>query len=246
MLVSAGVLFKHSTTTQAFREQWLNSVRLHEVFNFTHVRKFFFKGADSPFVLICFTQDKQDDFPVKYWSAKQVTALRETQAILLSRYDIHILRDENLASNELWKNYWFGRLADASFLRQLQFRNRLSDFVERQKSGQGYKLASKDKPADELARFPALDIKSFSRYNTLRFYSAPKKVHRSGVVDVYSVKRLLIQRGIFEKDETKGRIIARYTEEDFCFTNAIHGIKLQSQEEWHIMDYGVVLNLLNG
>ena len=241
MLVSAGVLFKHSTTTQAFRERWMDRVRLNDVFNFTHVRKFFFKGAISPFVLICFAKGKQDDFTVKYWSAKQITALREIQAVLLSKYDIHILRDEYLASSELWKSYWFGRLADASFLKQLQFRNRLSDFVERQKSGQGYKLASKDNPADKLARFPALDIKSFSRYNILRFYSAPKNVHRFGVVDVYSGKRLLIQRGIFEKHETKGRIIARYTEDEFCFTNAVHGIKLQSQEEWR---YKALLGIL--
>jgi type I restriction-modification system DNA methylase subunit len=52
MLVSAGVLFKHNTTTQAFRSQWLDCVRLDEVFNFSHVRKFFFKGADSPFLSI--------------------------------------------------------------------------------------------------------------------------------------------------------------------------------------------------
>jgi hypothetical protein len=45
MLVSAGVLFKHSKTKQRFRKHWLDSVRLDEVFNFSHVRKFFFKGG---------------------------------------------------------------------------------------------------------------------------------------------------------------------------------------------------------
>jgi hypothetical protein len=146
---------------------------------------------------------------------------------------MHILREEDLASGELWKSYWFGRFADARFLKQLQLNNRLRCFVDRKKSGQGYKLALKDKPADKLARFLALDIKSFTRYNNLRYNSAPQKVHRLGVVDVYSGKRLLIQRGIFEKGETKGCIIARYTKEDFCFTNAVNGIKLQTQEEWH-------------
>jgi predicted RNA methylase len=241
VLVSAGVLFKHSTTTRAFREQWMDKVRIMEVFNFAHVRKFFFRGADSPFVIICFAKGKQEDSPVKYWSAKQVVALKETQAVLLSKYDMHILRDEDLASGELWKSYWFGRFADARFLKQLQLNNRLRCFVDRKKSGQGYKLALKDKPADKLARFLALDIKSFTRYNNLRYNSAPQKVHRLGVVDVYSGKRLLIQRGISEKGETKGCIIARYTKEDFCFTNAIHGIKLQTQEEWH---YKALLGIL--
>lgn len=241
LLVSAGVLFKHSNTTRAFREQWMDRIRLIEVFNFAHVRKFFFKGADSPFVMVNFVKDKQNDFPVKYWSVKQVVALKETQTVLLSKYDIHILRDEDLASSELWKGYWFGRTADVDFIKYLQFRSRLRVFVARKKSGQGYKLASKDKPANKLAMFPALDIKSFSRYNRLHFRPAPEKVHRFGVIDVYSGKRLLIQRGILEKSENKGYIIARYEDEDFCFTNAVHGIKLRSEEEWQ---YKTLLGIL--
>ena len=60
LLTSAGVLFKHGSTTQAFRNEWMSKVCLNEVFNFTHVRKFFFKGAISPFVMIHFTKEKQE------------------------------------------------------------------------------------------------------------------------------------------------------------------------------------------
>ncbi len=244
MLVSAGVLFKHSATTQAFREQWLNSVRLYEVFNFTHVRKFFFKGAISPFVIICFVRGKQDSFPVKYWSAKQVMALKQTHAVLLSKYDIHILRDENLASSKLWKGYWFGRFSDVSFLKQLQFKNRLSCFVDREKSGQGISPSPDKYSTEDLPTKHILNIESFERYvstDKLTFQVVPKMVYRLGKTDAYFGSRVLIRRGIDENNEPKGQIIARYEDQSFCFTNAINGIKLQFQEEWR---YKVLLGIL--
>lgn len=229
MLISAGVLFKHGQKARSFRQQWTEDVRINEIFNFSDVRKFFFKGADSPFILVCFERGEQNGIPVKYWVARKVIALKKTQAVLFSKQDIHILRDEDLKSGQLWKIYWFGSLADSDFLRQLQSRQQLSEFV--QKSGQGYKLSSAEKPADKLAGMDALVIESFSRYSSLRFKRPPKKIHRSGVIDVYSGKRLLFQQGISEKDEPKGHIVARYEEKKFCFTNSIYGIKLKVQEE---------------
>lgn len=231
MLVSAGVLFKHSTTTQAFREQWLNSVRLNEVFNFTHVRKFFFKGAISPFVIICFAQGKQDGFPVKYWSAKQVTALKETQAILLSKSDIHILRDENLASNELWKSCWFGRLADNRFIKWLQSKKRLREYVDYDNTGRGYQLVSRDLNADRLHSFKSLS-KLESRYEPPGFTSPPERVYCFGKVGAYSGLRVIVNEGISESSHPQGKIIAQFVEMPFCFYRSIYGLKLSEQDEW--------------
>lgn len=230
MLVSAGVLFKHSATTQAFREQWLDTVRLHEVFNFTHVRKFFFKGATSPFVLISFAQGKQDGFPVKYWSAKQVTALRETQAILLSKYDIHILRDENLASNELWKSYWFGRLADNRFIKWLQSKKQLREYVDYDNSGRGYQLAARTFNADRLQSFKSLS-RLDSRYELPEFTPPPKRVHRFGPAGAYTGLRVIVNEGISENSHPQGTIIAQFVEMPFCFYRSIYGLKLLEQEE---------------
>jgi len=206
MLVSAGVLFKHSATTKEFRKQWMGRVRLNEVFNFTHVRKFFFKEAISPFVVFCFAQGKQDNFPVKYWSAKQVTALRETQAILLSKYDIHILQDENLASSELWKSYWFGRLADNRFINWLQSKKRLREYVDYDNSGHGYQLASKTFNADRLQSFKSLS-KLESRYGPPGFTFPPERVDRFGAVGAYSGLRVIVNEGIFENSHPRGTII---------------------------------------
>lgn len=235
MLVTAGVLFKHNTTSQAFRKKWMDSIKLDEIFNFTHVRNFFFKGAISPFLVICFARGKQNNCAVKYWSPKQVVALKETQAVLLSKYDVHILRKEDLTSSKLWKQYWFGRLADANFLKQLQYGKRLSDYVDKDKSKQGLaarsgKYSTKDFPIKRL-----LNIESFRRYDSskaLKFRKLPEMVYRLPKKEVFSGSRVLVKRGIEQKSEPKGQIIARYEKQSFCVTSDVNGIQLQRPEEW--------------
>jgi hypothetical protein len=232
MLVSAGVLFKHGPKTQEFKRQWLDLVRLNNVFNFTHVRKFFFKGADSPFLFIHFNKENQQEKPIQYWSAKQVTKITKMQAVAFSKYDLQIIRDADLADSSVWKQFWFGRSADKDLLNFLKKHKRLIEYSDRKKSGQGYKIASADKKADVLQSFDNLVVESFSNYDQLIFSKPPHKAERFGVLDVYNGSRLLVQRGIEEKSLDKGRIIARYESEPFCFTNAINGIKLISPEEW--------------
>jgi len=241
MLVSAGVLFKHNTTTQTFRRKWLDCVRLNEIFNFTHVRKFFFKGVDSPFLSIFFRKEKQKGNSVYYWSIKQTMCINKTQAIALSRYDMHVLFPEDLIGVSTWKEFWFGRFADRQFLNFLRRQSRLGQHSAREESGQGFVVASKNKRADALQSFSNLDISSFSRYNSLIFSDPPKKVYRLGMISVYDGYRLLVQRGIGQKSVNKGQIVARYETKPFCFTHSINGIKLNSPEEWK---YKTILGIL--
>jgi len=229
MLVSAGVLFKHSTTTQAFRKQWMNSITLEEVFNFAHVRKFFFKGAISPFLSVFFDKSLQDDRPVRYWSAKQTTILRETQSVLLSLHDLKILCDEGLHTNALWKTYWLGRLADRNFLKQICHYPSLKDVVDRGKSGAGYKIGTRDHCFYDLQ---CLNHKTFTRYEALTFEDPPPKTERPRSVHMYTHPRLLIKRGIDEQSHDKGRIVARYAIEDFAFSEWFYGVQLVQSEEW--------------
>jgi type I restriction-modification system DNA methylase subunit len=241
MLVSAGVLFKHNTTSQAFRNHWLKLVRLDEVFNFSHVRKFFFKGANSPFLLINFSKGDQKDSSIHYWAAKQTININKMQSILLSKYDMQILCSEDTSASTTWKTFWFGRHADASLIHFFSRRKRLHFFSDREKCGRGYDASSEHKNADVLQFFRKMEISSFSRYDSFRFSIPPKKVSRLGAISEYDGNRILVKRGIQEKTADKGRIIARYETEPFCFTNAIHGIKLSSPEEWK---YKTILGIL--
>ena len=170
MLVSAGVLFKHSATSRKFRKMWLDCIRLTDVYNFTHVRKFFFTGADAPFLAICFHKQKQNKHPVHYWSAKQIQNINNIQAVVFSKYDMIMLKDKALADNtQLWKQFWFGRFLDESLLENLSRHTKLADIVDRNKSGQGFIIASKDKSAEKLQSYDNLNLNSFTRYDQLHF-----------------------------------------------------------------------------
>ena len=241
MLVSAGVLFKHSTTSQRFREMWLDCAKLTDVYNFTHVRKFFFKGADAPFLAICFHKQKQNERPVYYWSAKQVQNINNIQAVVFSKYDMIMLRDKALTDPQLWKQFWFGRFLDEALLGNLSRHAKLADIIDRGKSGQGFIIASKDKSAEQLQPYDNLNLNSFTRYDQLRFLKPPEKVYRFGVIEVYSGPRLLIKRGILEKGREKGQIATRYETKSFCFTHSIDGIKLKEPEDWK---YQILLSIL--
>lgn len=241
LLASAGVLFKHSRTTQKFRKAWMNHVCITEVFNFTHVRKFFFQEAISPFVLIHFSKSNQNETPVEYWSPKQVTALKETQAVLLSKYDRAYLVRQDLTDNKTWKINWFGRHADVKFIYSLQSQDKLESHINKKCFGRGFEACGSKYAKTQLGTDRA--IKSFQRYsNQLNYYSPPPKLYRLGNISAYSGRRLLLQRGISEKGLIKGTISARYEENDsFCFTNAIIGFKLKNNDECH---YLLILGLL--
>ena len=241
MLVIAGVLFKHNTTSRAFRKEWFDSVSLDEIFNFSHVRKFFFKGANAPFLALCFRKESQQGKPVHYWSAKQAVNIKKTQSLMFSRYDMNVLSAEDLSGSSVWKELWFGRALDRELLRFLKQKKRLGQFADREKCGRGYEIVSKPKSAGALQSFESLVVGSFSRYDSLEFSTPPQKVYRLGNLNIYDGNRLLVQRGIQEKATDKGRIIARWEAGPFCFTNALFGIKLESPQEWK---YKTILGIL--
>jgi hypothetical protein len=241
MLVSAGVLFKHHEKSQAFRKEWLECVRLNEVFNFSHVRKFFFKGANSPFLFIYFSKEAQEDKPVNYWSVKRTMNIKKTQGIVFSICDMNVLRSKKLTDSNTWKIFWVGRPKDEELIYFLKSQKQLGQISKREDSGQGFKEANKDRNAEVLQSFKRLNIGSFSRYDHLEFLDPPQKVHRLGKISVYHGNRLIVQRGVVERKNEEGRIVARYETEPFCFTNAINGVKLKSPEEWK---YKAILGIL--
>ena len=225
LLTSAGVLFKHSSTTQTFRKTWMNNVCIKEVFNFSHVRKLFFK-SNSPFIMIHFQKAEQNKSPVEYWSLKNIRVIKETQAVLLSQYDRSFLVDKDLTDNKTWKINWFGRHADDVFISQLFYLDKLVNIVDREKSGQGYKKSPSEDAYPAISHLMSLNVRRLDKFSDLKFEQSPKKFHRAGIQDVYYGQRLLVKRGISQDGKVKGLVVSRFETDNFCFTNAINGLKL--------------------
>jgi type I restriction-modification system DNA methylase subunit len=228
MLASKGALLNRKKSVQ-FRKQFLKNICLTEVFNFAYVRKYFFKGADAPFLFIHFKKQAQNNRPVEYWSPKQIKSIENTRAILLSKYDRAYLIGQDLMDVRTWKINWFGRHTDVIFISELDQKEKLASITDIANTGRGYdvrKTKANDFPCIEL---PSLKISSFSKYDPLQFEKAPQKTGRYGNLAVYRGKRILLKRGI--SSNADNCIIARFDSRNFCFNDSVYGIKLLNGDE---------------
>jgi type I restriction-modification system DNA methylase subunit len=244
MLTSSGVFLGLKRKTVAFRKALMTNVCLTEVFNFSHVREFFFNGAISPFFFVHYKKQEQKDTPVIYWSPKQIKYTENTQSIFLSKYDRAFIVNQNLISNKTWKINWFGRHADYIFISQLDNLKRLLTLVDRDKSGQGYKETPAVNAYPDVSSLKSLIITSFDKYTKLRFEKAPEKFHRKGIDSVYHGPRLLFKKGISTK--TYSPIVTRYEKKPFCFTNSIDGLKfIENNENVYLLVLGILWSLFS-
>jgi hypothetical protein len=239
MLTSSAAFLSLGKKAVAFRKTLMMNVCLTEVFNFAHVREFFFNGAIAPFFIIHYKKQKQNNTAVTYWSPKQIKYIENTQSIVLSKYDRAYIINQNLISNKTWKINWFGRHPDFIFIYHLENLKKLKDFIDRKNSGQGYKENPSEDEYPEVSKLKSLIIPSFEKYSKLKFKDAPKKFHRKGVTSVYHGSRLLIKKGI--STNTRDLFIVRYETKSFCFTNSIDGLKLKSSDEYN---YLLILGIL--
>ena len=168
--------------------------------------------------------------------------MKETQAVVFSKYDLHILRDEDLTCGKLWKSYWFGRFSDYEFIKKLQKNLPFASLANNTKSGKGRGYQTYIGKHDVSEMGVSKTVKRFSnRYELLEFLPPPQKVCLLGPTECYRGDRLLINEGILENEEPQGRIIARFENEPFSFFCTIYGIKLTSEEP---KEYKILLGIL--
>ena len=111
----------------------------------------------------------------------------------------------------------------------------LKNYVNLNSSGQGFIEGNKSKSSEWLAKFKEIPVSCFkSPFQSFDFsdYSdvikkkeIPHRIQRRGNQDFYRGKRILIRRGIIQKNvNPKGQIIARLETEEFAFRNSINCI----------------------
>ena len=235
MLVSSGVLHKHSPKSKEFREKWLSEVSLEQVVHFAHVRHVFFPSANAPFASVVFrcspAGSNGDTF--MYASVKKTAVVDGTQSVILSKNDMHYVRQRDMAANDAsWKILWWGNHHDKALIESIMMNTPLESIVDLKNSGQGFKKASAKKSAGWLSQYRELPLECVTRYGDLdlgRLRSVPRMVESRGVKGAYSGLRLLVRQGIRERGEPKGQVIARVVEEEFCFTNSINSIHLREK-----------------
>ncbi|MEA1926174.1 MAG: N-6 DNA methylase, partial [Patescibacteria group bacterium] len=117
LLIPDAVFFNHHNKCKIFRQQWFANCRLKEVVNFSHVRNYFFKGANSPFCAVFFSQSMPNGGIIKFWSIKQTVPTTKSQFVLVSKYDLTpIIINSDLADETRWKTFLWGRFEDIEFV----------------------------------------------------------------------------------------------------------------------------------
>ncbi|MCZ8494034.1 HsdM family class I SAM-dependent methyltransferase [Priestia megaterium] len=243
LLVSSGIFFKHNKGSIQFREDLLRSSKIRTVINFSQVRHVFFQShsnnAISPFALIIFRNAEFRDAlnnKIAYISIKRRLLAEKLQAVVIDKSDCQMIKQSQfLVEDASWKIFLWGGMDDLELISELKLNPTLKDIcIEKNViTGQGFKANGPGVPKDfkDFEHLPIIDNKSFQRYKNVNYLpndQTPTKVHRVGVKDLYSGKRILIKRGIAQANNQNGRIIAQIVSKPAVFKNSFHGISLNN------------------
>jgi len=247
LLVSSGVLFKHHENSRQFRRVWLTRSLLAQVVNFAHVRQVYFTGPTrevkgiAPFISVVFEKaplDCEADRQFEYWSAKRVAMVESTQAVVLSKGDMHwLLQRDCLECDKLWKIYWWGGHRDEALIKRLDAYTRLGKIGDpamgtKVTCRQGFTESIRDrKPSPtwflKYKELPAVRLVSYGPFDENWLVPVPRAVKRPGSEIVYTGTRLLIGRGV-----GSSQITARLETLPFCFRNSINAFRLEGFQDW--------------
>lgn len=257
LLVSSGILHKigqkPSQKSKEFRKKWLEETSLLHVAHFARVRDVFFANAIAPFAAVLFRKGNAGTSArFRYSSAKKSEFVKSCQAVVLSKNDIHWLSQGDFQRNDtLWKTYWLGGHRDAGFLANLKAYPALKDLRGpegnlRVVTGRGFeKCGGKLKAAGWLRDYRALPTSRFTRCDPVddsALKEVPDQVYRQPPEqEVLRGPRILLRKGIYQRESPKGQILSRYEEKPYTFQKSIYGVKVLNASE---REYEVLLGIL--
>jgi len=237
LFVHINTFLMHHDNSEEFRREWLRKSNLQSVFNFSHVRNVFFKGAIAPFGGVIFKKGTGlNNNVIKYWSARHTKLIEEIQVVIVNKNDFKYLRgNQDLTDHRLWKAYWWGNHIDNAFIERLNRHERLYKLSPDGYHGRGFEVSDRKYPSDWLLNYKEMPTKEIQRYGPLdldNLKEIPSKVHDRGVENTYFGMRILTKRGIKQKENANGQIVACFAEYDFAFRNSIYGIKIKNGKRW--------------
>ncbi len=234
LLVLAGAFLKHGKKSKAVRQQWLKRHCINAVYNFTHVRKLFFKGGIAPFVAIFFTLASKETISkniVLYVSIKRKFWIEKSQAVVFDKTDLHKIRQiDFLAIDWLWKAYMWGGLRDIELIGELKSCYlSLQNFIS--ESGLGFTDTRGEHHTDDLEVSHELPKDSFDKNLPFSELIVPIESRTISVIrrkNLYKGIRFIVKHGISQSGFKFGEIQARLANISFAFTGLFIGFRIDS------------------
>lgn len=241
LLLPIGIFSKTGyRQSREFREKWLSQNVLVQIINFAHSRNIFFKNAIAPFAAVLFrAEEPVGDNYVSYWSVKMNSENIKHQYIILGKSDMHYIKQSELLEyNYAWKTLWWGRLSDLDLIKKIKTNPPLSKCVQDKEIvvRQGFTLGKGEtNSVEKVSSLKRLSLKNLVAYGDVeKFLTAavPTEMHRNfSSFDIFEGSRIIVKRGISNKGETRGEIVARFENMPFSFTTSIHCIKIKDASD---------------
>ncbi len=263
LLPAKGFLHNHSKTSIEARENLLTSARIGRIVNYADLRYQLFDNAIQPASLFIFGRgDGAARYVFDYWTPKADPNLRTRRVIGISadekmRLDTAMaVQDPHIFKKRLWmtspENKLFRYLTNLPALRSrvIEFKHCRSKRPSNQWIiGQGFIPVAEKRSGDPkyqtrtsqvVGSLPFLNADNFRVISPdVTALQSPRDgtVYRGGFKKGFCGPRVLITQGT-----APSRLRASYTEESFCFQDAIQAIVVGEQEQAEAKLLTAVLN----
>ena len=263
LLPAKGFLHNHSKTSIAAREKLLTNARIGRIVNYADLRYQLFDNAIQPASLFVFGHgDGASRYVFDYWTPKADPNLWTRRVIGISadekmRLDTAMaVQDPPIFKKRLWmtspENKLFRYLASLPVLRDrmIQFKHLRGEHPGNQWIiGQGFIPITQKRSGDPkyqtrtsqvVGSLPFLNADDFRVLSPdVTALQSPRDgtVYRGGFKKGFCGPRVLITQGT-----APSRLRASYTEESFCFQDAIQAVVVGEQEQAEAKLLTAVLN----
>ena len=263
LLPAKGFLHNHSGTSIAARENFLTTVRINRIVNYADLRYQLFDNAIQPAALFIFGRgDEASRYVFDYWTPKADPNLWTRRVIGISadekmRLDTAMaVQDPHIFKKRLWmtspEHKLFHYLTNLPALRSrvIEFKHCRGKHPSNQWIiGQGFIPVAEKRSGDPkyqtrtsqvVGSLPFLNADDFRVLSPdVTALQSPRDgtVYRGGFKKGFCGPRVLITQGT-----APSRLRASYTEESFCFQDAIQAVVVGEQEQAEAKLLTAVLN----
>ena len=251
LLPAMGFLHNTAGTAVESRRRLLRDARIFRVVNLADMRRQLFDRAVRPATLIVFGQADPDGDPywLEYLTPKADLNLKNRRLITISSTDKHSLVSPMVESDpSVFKRFLWISGPEEKLFRYLSLFSRLGDTVSvyrNQRSanvpdarswmiGQGFQPYKSGRPVTNrrIAQVPYLPIERFTPVLQAAEGLPPwtsRSFHRTGFDPGFSGPRVLVPKGIANRNQT--RLRASYIEVPAIFQDAIRAISVPDGEK---------------
>lgn len=201
LLVAATAFHNRRKNSKAFRSEWLASVALEAVTDFSTSRGLFFDDAVAPFLLVEFRHARSiSPAPtILFRAVRPSQALASSRSVRFARVERRWVSQSSLRERDyLWKTYAWGAHRDDALMSRLDVEEVLAKYLPGSPdAGYGYQRGGTDEPSKVLAELPSLArLEPWGPLDRAWFEDPPRLVKRQPDERLYSGQRILVSEGV--------------------------------------------------